>query len=244
MITDGGLSTNGHGSGEFSIDDEKPVAPPVQIAPPVPVAPPVPIATPVPIGEGPRTQESSNRSQARKIEFRDRVERVKNCGVRRPNNDEIEAYYEALAEKRIEDVDLAREIAQAVAGLREASRKYLQESEETWESSEAVPTVQGVGPEFQKSTREMKAAIDLMYEKSGLEISANIISGNAAMVEYDARGREEMMERLAQIIQEKREKGEDPRREIRQFASEARNARLAGVYENFKFEVRRALGRY
>lgn len=211
-----------------------PVAPPIpvaelpRIADPIPVAPPVPIApypdiAPYPaIAKKPFAEKFEDVDDPGEREFLTIQEDIRHCGVEMPDPTDIEDYYAEFEQKSVKDVDTAHEMANAVAELRTVSREILEKAQATRE------TVADAKPE----------------EKKFIENRAYLLALEAGIVDLIAGQTEELMTASSRIIKEKSEKSEDTRSEIKFFASEARRAKISGMIERFKFEVKKALGKY
>lgn len=231
--------TNGIGMGP-----KIPERQPIPSATPIPPAAPIPSSRPAGVTQGIGTAkihgepthisvapcpEIAERPFAKQFEdvldpsereFLIIAEDIRRCGVEPPDLSEAEEFYAKLAEKNIDDIDVAQEMANAVAGLRSVSRDKLAKAEEI----------------------RVKVADADPDDKKLIENRALLLALSANILDIRAREAEELMAASARITKEKAGKGEDTKSEIKFFASQARSAKISGIYERFKFEVQDKLG--
>lgn len=203
-------------------DSKIPDAEPIPSATPPPIAKPSPIAEKPKIAERPFANKIEGTEDRNQREFLTIIQEVQHCGVELPDPSDTENYYAELAEKTVDDINLAHEIANAINGLRTISRAILARAKELNEKAAALK------PDAKKAT----------------ENRAIMMALDAAIIEHSARVTEERLAASVKIIDKKVESGEDAKNEVRFFANQARNTKISGMYEKFKYDVKRALSNY
>jgi hypothetical protein len=199
-----------------------PIAPPVPIADPVRVSPPPSIAPPAGMAEQPFASRFEDVADPYEKRFLTIQADIQHCGVEMPDLSDVDAWEAKFAEKSIEDIDVAREMANAVADLRTVSRDILASAQQVRDQIESAQ------PD----------------ERKFIEHRAYLLALDAGIVDLIAGQAEELMAATDKIIKEKTARGEDANADTKSFAKIAGRARRDGKIEQFKFKIKEALGKY